>query len=324
MIKASPSDFVVQEIMDFQPCGQGEHFWLDITKKGLSTERVARTLAKFSGVAYKDVGYSGMKDVQAVTRQWFSVWMPKQLAFDWTGFDMPDVTINSVNKHARKIKRATHSGNRFKILIRDFSGDSSLLEQRLEAIEAHGVPNYFGAQRFGRDASNLSGAADWFAGKVKLKDKYMRGIVLSSARAFMFNLVVSGRVSEGSWCQLKPNEPAALEGSNSIFVSNDEGANQQRLMSLDIHPTAPMWGSGSSQKTADYSDLASWEYDLLSDHKVFLEGLEEKGLEYQRRALRSVPKHVNISTQDDNISVSFELQKGQFATSVIRELVATN
>ena len=69
VIKQSPEHFMVTEVMDIEPSGEGEHYWLDITKMRLNTDAVAKSLARFSGVSNRDVGYSGMKDFHAVTRQ---------------------------------------------------------------------------------------------------------------------------------------------------------------------------------------------------------------------------------------------------------------
>jgi len=321
VIKDQPEDFIVQELMSHEPSGEGEHFWLDISKCGLSTERVAKGLARYAGAAYRDVGYAGMKDVRAVTRQWFSVWLPKKPELDWADFAMEGVTVHSVSKHNRKLKRGAHTGNRFEITIRDFDGDLAELEGRLAQVTQFGVPNYFGNQRFGRGAGNLAKAEDWFKGSFKIKDRTLKGIVLSSARSFLFNLVVSARIDDDSWCKLKKNEPAGLNGSNAIFASKEEKDNIDRLEALDIHPTAPMWGRGMEKATADYTELAELEGKVLNEYGLFQDGLESRGLEYQRRSIRCIPQELKMTAKESHVVLNFSLQSGQFATSVIRELI---
>lgn len=341
VIKQSPQDFLVVEQMEVEPEGEGEHFWLDIRKTGLSTERVAKALARYASVAYRDVGYSGMKDVQAVTRQWFSVWQPKNLNFNWSEFVMDGVELLAVTKHSRKIKRGTHKANHFEITLRDLTdakftgGDlNGQLEARLSMIAKQGAPNYFGEQRFGRNANNLLKAQAWFARELKIKDRNLKSIVLSSARSYLFNLVVSARVENDSWCSLMPNEPAALDGSNAIFSSANEPDNKARLSALDIHPTAPLWGK--DKKAAKQGKLAEgplqqepqelmlFESAVLTEHDGLRTGLEQHGLEMQRRAIRSVPKNLQYQSQSSSLTLSFTLQTGQFATSIIRELVDLN
>ena len=87
-LKVAPDDFIVTELMDVIPSGEGEHYWLDISKTKCNTEQVAKQLARFANVAYRDVGYSGLKDFFAQTRQWFSVWKPKGGVPAWSEFTM--------------------------------------------------------------------------------------------------------------------------------------------------------------------------------------------------------------------------------------------
>jgi tRNA pseudouridine13 synthase len=320
-IKEKPSDFQVVEVMDVEPSGEGEHFWLDISKIGLSSERVAKCLARHSGVAYRDVGYAGMKDVNAQTRQWFSVWMPKQLDFDWVEFAQDGVTVHSIKKHSRKLKRGTHKANRFVIRVTNLAGKIDGLESKLKTISSRGVPNYFGEQRFGYSANNLTKAEGLFIERRKIKDRQLKSIVLSSARSYLFNAVLSERIKSNSWDSLFMNEPASLDGSNAVFQTNGEPENDARLSSLDIHPTAPMWGRGFEKANEQCFDLAEFEMAIVGEYEHFTQGLEKHGLEYQRRATRSVPKELQYELKGDELELSFTLQKGQFATSILRELI---
>ncbi len=322
LLKNAPADFLVTELLEIEFSDQGEHVWLDITKTQQSTERVAKSLARYAGVAYRDIGYAGMKDVYAVTRQWFSVWLPKNPNLDWGDFTMEGVEVNAIKKHHRKLKRGAHKGNQFLIKVTQTGGDLGGLESRVQQIQRFGVPNYFGEQRFGRDASNLSKAESFFQRDLRIKDRNLKSIVLSAARSFLFNLVVSGRVSDQNWRELMVNEPASLNGGNSIFASKQEPENLQRLQDLDIHPTAPMWGRGAETSAVEYHALFDWEISKLLEFDVLREGLERHGLEYQRRALRCVPSSFKYQVdEEEDVVFEFSLQSGQFATSVLRELV---
>ena len=330
LLKSSPEDFNVTEVMDITPSGEGEHYWLDISKTQCNTEQVAKALAKFSNVSPRDIGYSGMKDFFAQTRQWFSVWKPKGGQPAWQEFKAEGVVINQVVKHSRKIKRGTHRANKFSIVIRDIRGDLTELEQRLNNVKRDGVPNYFGAQRFGRNADNMRQAVDFFSGDKKIKNRNLKGILLSSARSWLFNQVVSARVSQGSWQQLQKHEPANLHATNSVFQTSGDSEETHRLTEFDIHPTAPMWGSGMDEIMMACPELVEWEQSLMSPYKVLQDGLEHARLDYQRRALRSVVKDMDWSIapkldraglMNNCLILSFELIRGQFATSVLRELV---
>jgi len=308
ILKSLPEDFKVTEVMDVELSGEGEHYWLDISKTKSNTEQVAKALAKFSNVSFRDVGYSGMKDFFAETRQWFSVWKPKGGQPAWDEFKTEGIVIHQVVKHSRKIKRGTHKANKFNIVIRDINGDLSELEERLKNVKRDGVPNYFGAQRFGRNADNMRQAIDFFNGDKKIKSRNLKGILLSSARSWLFNQVVSGRVNQGSWQTLYENEPANLHASNSVFQTKGESDESDRYC----------------------SELFEWEQSVMSPYSILQRGLEHAKLDYQRRALRSIVGDMSwsIEAAPDNegstsncLVLSFELIRGQFATSVIRELV---
>lgn len=348
-VKLSPHDFKVTELMARVPSGEGEHYWLDISKTCHNTDQVAKALARFANVAYRDVGYSGLKDFYAVTRQWFSVWVPqpeKRAKLDWSEFTMDHVELHSIQLHHRKLKRSTHKANQFDIVVRNLAFRESLtdsqpvtknLEDRMMKVVAQGVPNYFGSQRFGRDFDNMNQALDMLNNNKRVKNRNLRSLFISSARSWLFNRIVSARVNDGSWQRLQSNEPANLNGSNSYFMTDDSDQPQEelesRLLSMDIHPTGPMWGDGASQyiMAGDSSDnavdssldhsLFNWERSVLDPYHDLCKGLERARVPYQRRALRISPQGLQWSFVDNDLSLSFSLPPGQFATSVLREIV---
>ena len=321
VIKQQPDDFQVVEQMDVTPSGEGEHYWLLISKVKQNTDRVARQLAQFSGVAYRDVGYSGLKDYFALTEQWFSVWLPIGDEPQWQNFEMPGVAIKRVERHSRKIKRGTHSANHFQIVVREFQADPIALVDRLETIKNLGVPNYFGPQRFGRDTGNMSQLEHMFESNRRIKDRNLRGILLSSGRSWLFNTIVSARIKESSWDQLQPGEPANLDGSASIFTATNSADEQLRLASLDIHPTAPLWGKFDQRHTESYPILHAWEQQQIEPYTNIASGLIQQGLKHQRRPIRTVINNLQWQVSDTSLRLSFELRRGQFATSVLREVV---
>lgn len=320
-IKASPEDFCVTEQLEVVPSGVGEHYWLHISKIKCNTDRLAKELAKFANVAPRDVGYSGMKDFFAVTEQWFSIWLPGVEPPNWREFDYPGVTINRIERHGRKIKRGTHKSNLFKIQIRDVDGAIDSFMEVVELIKIHGVPNYFGSQRFGRNANNMNQVLALFCGGRRPKNRSLYGLLLSAARSWVFNKIVSARVEQKSWQTLLAKEPACLDGSNSVFISDAASDETQRLAAMDIHPSAPMWGQGSERLMNSAPALHDWELDVILGEQKLCDGLENARLEYRRRSIRSRVRNMHAVANDKGLALSFELQRGQFATSVLRELV---
>ena len=154
-LKLLNEDFVVTELPLQLPCGEGEHVWLDIEKNGANTAFVALQLAAAAGVQERDVGYAGLKDRHAITRQWFSIHLPKGEAPDLTLLQHPEFKVLGQSRHLKKLRPGDLRGNRFRIVLRDVTGDRDAIEANLAAVASLGVPNYFGAQRFGHDGGNV-------------------------------------------------------------------------------------------------------------------------------------------------------------------------
>jgi len=319
-MRREPADFHVDEILGFEPSGSGEHAFLDIEKTGANTEWVARQLARELGLAPVAVGFSGLKDRHAITRQAFTVHLGTKPEPDWNALAIPGVRVLNATRHARKLKRGAHRGNRFVIVLRDVRGERDRVESVLAAIRAHGVPNYFGEQRFGRDDGNLALARQLFSGTRLPREKH--GIALSAARSELFNTVLARRVTEHNWDRALDGEVFMLAGTHSVFgpeTLTDELA--QRLAAFDIHPTGPMWGRGELRSSDAVRAIEEAAIDAQRD---LAQGLEKAGLEQQRRSLRLVARDLDAGWNGDDLTLSFALESGAFATVVVRELCAAS
>ena len=319
MIRTEPTDFQVEEVLGFELSGEGEHQFVEVEKQSLTTEQLAKLLADFANVPKRQVSFSGMKDKHALTSQWFSIHMPGVKMLDWQGLDTQGIRIKQSSLHKKKLKRGVHKSNRFKITFRDWNGDASRNDDRVKQIRHQGVPNYFGEQRFGRNGDNIDQASRWFQGVFTPK-RHLRSIYLSSARSYLFNLCLAQRVVDGSWNQLLNDEIVILDGSNSVFAYNEAQDLQTRLEQGDIHPTGPLYGK--EQDRHGRATMTSQEREILIPHSVFTEGLIRQGLNAERRSLRLIAKDLVCEyPQDRMLVLSFELPKGCFATSLIREVV---
>ncbi len=164
-IRSTPADFFVEELPGFEPSGAGEHLLLTVEKRGMNTAFAAKRIAEWAGVAESAIGYAGMKDRHAVTRQRFSVWIPKKVAPALDALQSDELRVLEHAWHSRKLPRGALAGNRFVLALRDVAGEPAAIEARLRAIAADGVPNYFGEQRFGRGGGNVQQALAMFAGR---------------------------------------------------------------------------------------------------------------------------------------------------------------
>lgn len=319
VIRSQPEDFRVDEVLGFQPAGEGEHMLLRLRKRNTNTDWLAQQLAKLVGVSGRDVGYAGLKDRNAVTSQWFSVRVPSGIKPDWSQLESDEVQVLDMVKHRRKLRRGVLKQNRFSLHLRELNGDRSEIEFRLERVAKQGVPNYFGEQRFGHGQNNLEMADRLFSGKLNKISRHKRGIYLSAARSSLFNLVLATRVEQGSWNQAMPGDLMQLDGSNSHFpVTQIDAEIARRIEEMDIYPTGPLWGKGQQQ----VSDMAAeLENTVLNAYPEWLTGLIKFGLHHDRRSLLTRVYELDWSwTADSDLELGFGLPSGSYATMVLREI----
>jgi len=291
-IRTSPSDFIVTEVLNFEFSDDGEHDWLWVEKVGANTVWVAEQLAFHASISVRDVGYAGLKDRHAVTRQWFSVRRPGAEGTDWTTLKADGVRILDQKLHRRKLKRGAHKGNTFRIAVRgsEIASLGGKIDGRLEAIRAQGVPNYFGEQRFGRDGGNIELGRAVIAGRRMARSK--RSIGISAIRSLEFNDNLDVRVRDDTWNRILPGDVVNLDGTRSVFTTDEATAElEQRCTDMDIHPSG------------------------------CLPGISEIGVEPSSRPLRIRVQDLKWELEDDALWLEFALGRGSYATAVLREIV---
>ncbi len=157
--KQRPEDFFVQEIPLYEPCGEGEHTYAEIEKIGISTFDALHAIASALGISSRDIGYAGMKDTFAITRQWISI--PRVDPAKVEALEIEGIKILGTDKHTNKIRLGHLKANRFAVKIRDVMPEQVIAADRItQMLVKRGLPNFFGQQRFGRRNNNdLLGAA---------------------------------------------------------------------------------------------------------------------------------------------------------------------
>lgn len=319
VVRASPEDFFVDERLGFEPSGAGEHVMLRIEKRDANTAWVAGRLAGLAGVARRDVGYAGLKDRFAVTRQWFSIGLAGRPEPDWTALGEEGVQVLEVHRHHRKLRRGALTGNRFRLRMHDLEGDLEFVAHRLGEVARRGFPNLFGPQRFGNGGRNLAAARRLLDGTLGRVKRDQRSIYLSAARSLLFNAVAATRIDDGSWERALDGEPLMLDGRRSFFVCNTSDPElTERLAALEIHPSGPLWGRGSK---LDESEAATYERERLEPFATWRDGLERLGLDGDRRALRVRATDLDWSLDGSVLELGFMLPPGSYATALLRELI---
>lgn len=320
LIRCQPEDFKVSEQLGFELSGEGEHCFLHLQKRQLNSLELLQRVSALSAVPARDIGYSGLKDRNAVTRQWFSVAMAGRVEPDWHALEADgDVQVLAVARHARKLKRGVHRANRFALVLRALNGDQAALEQRLQVLRTEGAPNYFGEQRFGRNGSTLEQARRWMRGGRRIsRDK--RSLYFSALRAYVFNRMLALRVERGEWNTVVPGDVCLLHGTRSHFrceeVTEDIRA---RAASGDLHPALPLWGRGRAGTDSPGSGL---QLDCPDDCRDIGDFLEASGLELAWRSARLMADDFCWQFCDDGtLQLEFSLGAGCYATALLAEFV---
>lgn len=322
LLKASPEDFVVVEDLGFEPDGEGEHILVRILKNGCNTRFVADALAKFLKIHAREVSFAGQKDKHAVTEQWLCARVPGKDMPDLSAFQLEGCKVLEYARHKRKLRLGALKGNAFTLVLREVSHRDEV-ESRLRAISTGGVPNYFGAQRFGIGGSNLQGALRWAQSDTPVRDRNKRSFWLSAARSALFNQIVSQRLKKTDFNQVVDGDALQLAGRGSWFVATQEerAELQRRVDEKELMVTASLPGSG---EWGTQRDALAFEQSAIAEETALQSLLLREKVEASRRAMLLYPQQLSWNWWDDvTVELRFWLPAGSFATSVVRELINT-
>lgn len=318
-IKVVPEDFIVEEILSFEPTGSGEHKFVHIEKWGENTDFIARQIARFTGIKARDIGFAGLKDRHGLTKQWFSVQLPGKGDPDWSSFKGEGFRVIGHTQNDRKLRRGALKGNRFTLRVRLIDPADYDLESRLQSVSEGGVPNYFGPQRFGRHGDNVEKALEMLDTPDQRMSPHIRGILLSSVRSEIFNQILASRVRMGNWNQGIAGDIFMFPDSKSHFSADPFSTEtRSRIDAHQIHPSGPLVGKTPSIA----GDVAGQiESEVMETQSRLVSGLAAADLESQRRPYRLVPEDFSWTTLDDgDLQLRFNLPAGSYATTVLREL----
>jgi tRNA pseudouridine13 synthase len=331
VIKRSPEDFVVDEIPAYAPSGTGDHVYVHFRKRNRNTDDVVREIARAVGVEQRECGVAGLKDKVAVTTQWISVLgRAPELEEKIRGLAIENVEILEVKRHGNKLRTGHLQGNRFEIVVRDVpKAEAGVAVAAFERIARDGVPNAFGAQRFGRHGDTVERARAWLTGKERAPgDPRLRRLHFSALQAAIFNAVLDERVKDGTWNVPIDGDILEKEDSGGRFVCADVQLDRERAARGELCPTGPILGDRMRQPERDALAL---EQRIAAP---FIEGIDLRRArslgEGTRRALRlrvseTLAELMNSegdseaieSSEGTDLRVRFVLAKGSYATTVL-------
>lgn len=321
--KVAPEDFVVEEVPAYTPSGQGDHVWLWVEKRGLSTFDLLHDLALALDRDEREFGVAGLKDAQAVSRQWVSLEHADPArcqALVGGRFRVLDV-----RRHGNKLRMGHLRANRFAITLRDTTAaDLAAAEQNLAELARRGAPNYFGEQRFGKRGANLQKGLDVLHGNARQfaarMPRRVFGLVLSAVQSEVFNRVVMARLA--TLDTLLPGDLAWKHDNGACFPVVDPAVEQARCAAFAISPSGPMPGPEMTAPTGEPAAIEAAALQALGLELRHFANLPFGLARGERRPLRVPVTEVGAeSLADGALRLSFTLPKGAYATSVLRELL---
>jgi len=320
--KAEPEDFFVEEIPSYEPSGAGEHLFLWIQKRDISAETLVETIASTLGISRDVIGTAGLKDRRAVTRQWVCV--PVAAAEQVPLLNGAAIQVLRSELHHNKLKTGHLRGNRFNLLIRNVAPDAlTRAEEIRREVEATGIPNEFGEQRFGFDGRTLELGMSLLKGTVPANSipfrrrKFLLRLALSAAQSALFNDVLQRRQAQGTLQTVLPGDVMQVRASGGLFVAEDVDVEQERYDRRETVITGPLFGPKMKSPLHAVFELeqaaleaAGLSRDLFRSHKKLTPG--------GRRPLLMFPDELHCEHDPDGVRLLFALPSGSYATVVLQ------
>lgn len=322
-IRSAPEDFCVEERPLYLPCGQGEHLYIRIKKRGLSTPDLLTRLSSQLHVKVQSIGVAGLKDAQAVTTQMLSLQGVAAETVAALPTDERLLTLEVLGRHRNRLRKGHHAGNQFRLVVRDVrEGSEDRLQHLFDELLRRGVPNYFGPQRQGRSGTNFQLGAELLQDPAR-RNKMPRSKriwFMNSYQSYVFNQIAAKRIE--SIDRVWPGDWAMKTDNGACFPVEEPDVEQPRADRFEISPTGPLFGSRAPWATGVPGEIERAVIaDLGSTPELLSKAGAECGFRGERRALRVRLNDLVWSLEDSVLTLSFWLPPGSYATSVLREVV---
>jgi tRNA pseudouridine13 synthase len=156
----------------------------------------------------------------------------------------------------------------------------------------------------------------------QLPKKQLR-FFLNSLQSFWFNQCLAKRLLNIN--KIWTGDLAYLHRNGAVFRVLDEEQEQPRINNYEISPSGPVFGSKMIQPEGEELDL---ENDVLQEYNFQFDNLISSfrrwNLDGERRSFRVQLKNVECFQESDCIKLSFDLDSGSYATTVVREILKEN
>ncbi|MBI3190699.1 tRNA pseudouridine(13) synthase TruD [archaeon] len=303
----SPDDFYVEEALDkkffskFERTGSGmekitgPYSLYTLKKKNMTTDRAIDMIARKLKINKKDIGYAGLKDKFAVTKQFVTMKNAGE-----NDFSIDNIEMKFICKTNRHISVGDLIENKFIITLSNCS-NMGLIGKHLERIKKSGLPNYFGPQRFGIHNNNQE------IGRLIIKRRFVDAIDLIN------------KIYGKDFPSLKQVEKSRLKFFLHSYQSWIFNETLKKLVKKNLASgEAAIFGSGTK--------LSSGEIDKITKNIVINENITEKDFSIRelglscaggRRSVIVKPKDLNYEISGKKLKISFSLPKGSYATILL-------
>lgn len=322
-MRVEPEDFRVDERPLYLPCGEGEHLYVKVTKRLLSTPDLIRKISSTVGVKAQGIGTAGLKDARAVTTQMISLHGVTMDALSRLKIDEQILAIEVLGRHRNRLRPGHHAGNRFQLVIRDVgAGAKEVLPIVFEELSRRGVPNYFGPQRQGKSGENYQVGAALLtdSGKREKMSRAKRMWYLNTFQSYLFNRILARRLDRidrvlvGDWAMKMDN--------GACFLVEDAHKEQARADRFEISPTGILFGSRVSWASGEPGEVERLVVeDSGSTRESLVDAAKACGFRGERRSFRIPLAELDWTLNGSVLTLSFFLPPGAYATSVLRELM---
>lgn len=317
-LKVQPEDFEVEELPAYEPGGEGDFLFLWIEKRSLGAEYFVRQIARRLNLPVSEIGTAGLKDRHAVTRQMVSV--PSSVEPELPRLEGEGIRVLKVSRHTNKLKPGHLRGNRFRILLRDTHPEAANhLPALLERLRTQGLPNFYGAQRFGREGETYQIGCDLLAGKSRRVNPFLRRLALSAAQSAIFNVYLATRISDGLFRTVLDGDVMGKWPQGGMFIAQDLPREQQRLEAREIVPTGPIFGRKMLTATGEAAHREEAALTTAGLHAASFNGFGKLLAGTRRYTLVHVEDLVG-EVEPEGVRLSFTLPAGSYATVLVREL----
>ena len=317
-LRSRPEDFLVEELPLYSPAGAGDHTWVFVEKRGRDTEEVAGELAAAAGADPNHVGWAGRKDRHAVTRQWLSVpGLPAERATALAGDGW---RVLAAERHGERLRLGELTGNRFQLVVREVdAAAAAAAATRLAAIAARGLPNRFGAQRFGNTGDNAAFGARLLRGERVPGGRRLQRLYLSALQSAVFNDVLDHRPLPPD--RLLAGDLALVHASGALLgYTPGDATLEARAERFEVSPTGPLFGHKMRAPRGEARELEQAAYARWEVPWGPLPRIPGHLLPGGRRPLRVAVAEAASSFAVDELELRFTLPPGAYATVLVAEL----